>query len=252
MLALTVIPLALFAQKPSRLSVIGGLFQDFAPSAFHTQKVLLPLLEKMGGSVRMRIIRPGYIPKGKGHLSVEVEPVSQPLKALHLMDQGRVTGLHGLALSSHLERACVSERMADRCRKILQKDDYPVNIETIHDSTAVQKGAALALWAETSTEAVLGADLAGKPGRKSESIAHSVASALMEDLCSGATTDRHAADQLILFGALAQGTTEYLIPRVTDHVKTNLWLVRELLGIEAQVQDNRLMVDGVGLNPSRR
>ncbi len=48
MLALTVLPVAAFADRPSRFRVRGGLFQDFAPSAFHTQHVLLPTLKHMG------------------------------------------------------------------------------------------------------------------------------------------------------------------------------------------------------------
>jgi len=39
-----------------------------------------------------------------------------------------------------------------------------------------------------------------------------VVSSLLEDLATPATTDRHLADQLILFAALAKGTTQYRIP----------------------------------------
>src|SRR5512135_3131329 len=45
MLAFTLVPLALFARKPSSFSLTGGLFQDFAPSAFFLRDVLFPHLE---------------------------------------------------------------------------------------------------------------------------------------------------------------------------------------------------------------
>jgi RNA 3'-terminal phosphate cyclase len=54
-----------------------------------------------------------------------------------------------------------------------------------------------------------------------------VAHALLDDLDSGATIDRHLADHLIIFAALASGASEFRIPQVTDHVHTNIWLVED-------------------------
>jgi len=45
---------------------------------------------------------------------------------------------------------------------------------------------------------------------------------LLEDLDSGATVDRHLADQLIPYAALAEGESRYLVPGLTDHVESNL------------------------------
>ncbi|MFH0768537.1 MAG: RNA 3'-terminal phosphate cyclase, partial [Chloroflexota bacterium] len=42
LLAMTLLPLALFADGETVLRISGGLFQDFAPSAHHMQHVLFP------------------------------------------------------------------------------------------------------------------------------------------------------------------------------------------------------------------
>jgi RNA 3'-terminal phosphate cyclase (ATP) len=118
------------------------------------------------------------------------------------------------------------------------------------DKTAHQKGAALFLRAETNTGCLLGSDQAGKPGRRSEAIAEFVATSLLEDLETKATTDRHLADQLLLFAALARGTTEYLIPRATEHVQANLWLVERILGAKGDLQGNHLRLEGIGFQKS--
>jgi RNA 3'-terminal phosphate cyclase (ATP) len=110
----------------------------------------------------------------------------------------------------------------------------------------LQAGAALAVFAESDTGSVLGADRAGAPGRPSEAIADDVARMLLEDLGSGATVDRHMADQLMLFAALANGTSEWLIPRVTEHVETNAWLLEKLLGAVVESQDRRMRIHGIG------
>ena len=246
MLAFTLIPPALFAAGPSRFFLTGGLFQDFAPSAFHMQKVLLPILERMGADVQIHILRPGYVPKGQGRLRVEVKPSNRALKPPQMPEQGMVQEVRGISLASHLEKDKVSARMAHECVRLLEKEGYPAKMEILDDRQAVQKGAALCLWAETSTGCLLGADQAGAPGRKSEAIAGSVVSSLLEDLSTQATTDRHLADQLILFAALAKGTSRYRIPRLTGHVQSNLWLVEKILGVKTEMKENILTIEGIG------
>lgn len=252
MLAFTIIPLALFADTPSRFHITGGLFQDNAPSAFYMERILLPLVRRMGGDVRMEIQRPGYVPKGGGRLEICVQPAGTPLQPLRLLRQGKIRRIRGVSLASHLARQKVADRMAARSRELLHEQGFDAELEVLRDDTAVQKGAALLLSAETDEGCLIGADIAGKPGRMSEYMAQSTVEALMEDIRTGATTDRHLADQLILFGALAQGKTEYLIPGMTDHVESNLWLVGKLLGAGTGVNGHLVEIDGIGLDRGAR
>jgi RNA 3'-terminal phosphate cyclase (ATP) len=250
MLAFTLIPLALFSRRQCRFSIVGGLFQDNAPSAFHMQKVLIPILQRMGANVQVEILRPGYLPRGQGELKLEVKPADDFLRPLSMIEQGEVKEISGISMASHLEKEKVSERMANRCQELLERRGYPLRIEVRQDKKALQKGAALFLRAETDTGCLLGADRVGKPGRRSEAIADFAVKSLLEDLQTKATADRYLADQLILFAGLAQGTTEYLIPRVTEHVESNLWLVKEILAATFELQGRHLRVEGIGFrNP---
>jgi RNA 3'-terminal phosphate cyclase (ATP) len=245
MLAFTLIAPALFADKPSRFKIVGGLFQDFAPSFFHMQKALVPIIKRMGADVSLVMERPGYVPKGGGVMLAEVDPLKSSLKPLRMTHRGKVAEIGGIALASHLSDRRVGRRMADRCNGALRAHAENCHIEVMEDSTAVQRGAALAVWAKSEANCILGADQAGKPGRRSEAIADFVTRSLVEDLDSGACTDRHAADQLILFAALAEGQTEYTIPMVTEHVRTNLWLVEKILGARAEVKGRTLKIRGI-------
>ncbi|MGD0625835.1 MAG: RNA 3'-terminal phosphate cyclase [Thermodesulfobacteriota bacterium] len=246
MLAFTLIPLALFAKRPCRFSIRGGLFQDFAPSAFHMREVLIPILRRMGAEVRLEMLRPGYVPKGQGHLMVEVKPLNGFLEPFFMNQQGIVKEIWGISLASHLEKEKVAERMASHCQRLLGERGYPARVEVLTDKTAPQRGAALFLRAETDTGCLLGADQAGKPGRRSEAIAEFVVASLLEDLRTKATTDRHLADQLILFAALARGTTQFLIPNRTEHVEANLWLVEKILGAKIDLRGKDLRLEGIG------
>ena len=254
MLVLSLVPLALFADKPSSYRVTGGLFQDFAPSLFHLKHVLLPVLARMGLHGTVRIIRPGYVPKGGGQIEVEISPLRKCLRPLEITDQGRVTGLRGVALSSMLKQRKVSERMAKVCEKVLRNKGHEPHIVVLDDSEgapafdapSLQAGAALAVWAETGTGCLLGADMAGARGRTAEFIGERTARMLMEDLDTGATVDRHLGDQIIPFAALAEGRSTFVVPGVTDHIEARLWLVERILKAKTRVTGNVVTIEGVG------
>jgi RNA 3'-terminal phosphate cyclase (ATP) len=244
MIAFTLLPLGLFAGQPCRFSIVGGLFQDFAPSAYHMQYVLIPLLQRMGAEISLEIVRPGYVPTGRGHIILTVKPLPASLRFLSLMEQGQTKEIWGISSASHLEPANVAARMAEECKQLLQREGMEARVDVTNDRTAAQRGAAFFLRAETKTGCLLGADQAGKPGRRSEAIARFVVQALLEDLRAGATTDRHLADQLILFGALAEGLTRYVVPFPTDHINSNLWLINRFLGVDCGIEGNVITIRG--------
>ena len=246
MLALAVLPVLAFRPTTTVVEIRGGIFQDFAPSVFHLQHVVLPLLRKMGLETTVRMNRPGYVPSGKGSISLEVKPLRQGLCGVTLDQPGPIEKIWGMALASHLLERRVSHRMAQSATKELARSGYEVDLTIIEDMSAEQPGAALALFADCAGGIRLGADRAGALGRRSEDMGRSVAKQLLGDYAAGATVDRFAADQIIPFAALAKGTTAFLIPRVTDHVQTGIWLANLFLGATATIDNHHLNIPGVG------
>lgn len=250
MLALGILPVLAFSGSPVTVELRGGLFQDFAPSAFHLQHVLLPVLDKMGFHAEVDIKRPGYVPRGEGILSFTVKPLTGPLGAIIREETSSVTRVWGIALSSHLEERQVSRRIADTARDELAKAGYQAEIEIRNDTASLQRGAALALFAERGHTVRLGADQAGALRRSAESIGKHAAKQLLDDLATGATLDRFAADQIIPFAALATGESRFLIPTVTDHVLTSAWLAEEFLDARVDIDGQRLTINGAGFRPN--
>jgi RNA 3'-terminal phosphate cyclase (ATP) len=259
MLALSLMPLGLFADSTSTYRVTGGLFQDFAPSLFHLKHVLLPTVRKMGIEAELRIVQPGYVPKGGGRVELQIAPLKEALKPLTLFRQGQVKSIRGIALSSHLKERDVSRRMGRECERALKGKGFDTEIELLHDERespafegcSIQPGAALAVWAATDTGCLIGADMAGARGRTAEVIGRQTALDLLADLGSGATVDRHLADQVIPFAALAKGTSTFLIPSVTEHVEARLWLVEKILGAKCRIHGNLVTIDGIGFLRNR-
>ena len=117
--------------------------------------------------------------------------------------------------------------MAETAHNVFAAADYRADIEVRNDTSALQPGAALAAFADLRGAARLGADQAGAPRRRAEAIGRHVAHQLLEDLHTGATLDRYAADQIIPFAAL----DHEVIMRVVD---------KFLMQLEDQLHERRV------------
>lgn len=245
-LALAVLPVLAFGSTPVSVELRGGIFQDYAPSFYHLEQVMLLLLRRMGIEVTMRMERPGYVPAGGGILHLEVTPVRTVLNTLILDKPGPVKRIWGVALSSRLKHQAVSERMADAARGAFAAAGYEAQIHVLYDDTALQPGAGFVAFADLTGGSLLGADRAGARGRRSEAIGEYVARSLLEDVKTGANLDRYASDQIIPFAALASGKSRFRIPRLSDHVQSSAWLSEEFLGAKISIEGNELVVKGIG------
>lgn len=249
MLALGLLPVLGFAGSPVTVDLRGGLFQDFAPSAFHLQHVLLPILARMGLSADIDIGRPGYVPRGQGILRLRVSSLMEPLTAVVMDKRAPVTRVWGIALASHLAERRVGERMAEAAGTRLGKAGYRAEIEVRNDTTSLQRGAALALFADEGPAVRLGADQAGAVRRRAEAIGEHVAEQILEDVASGATVDRFTADQLVPFAAMARGESRFVTPAVTAHLSTSAWLAEIFLNARVGINGQQLIIQGVGVRP---
>jgi RNA 3'-terminal phosphate cyclase (ATP) len=246
MLALAVLPVMAARGRGAQAEIRGGLFQDFAPSVFHLQRIIVPLLAQMGITAELGLIRPGYVPAGEGVIRLTVMPARGPLRPLTLARGEAPPRISGISLASHLQDRRVAERMAAAARAVLQTAGVTgaIDIAEVRDRAAAQPGAAFALFAEFTGGARLGADRAGAPHRRAESIGARAARELLEDIASGATIDRHASDQIIPFTALAGGTSTFRVSVITEHAETSGWLASAFLGAEVSIGQQTLAVRG--------
>lgn len=245
-LALAIIPVLAFRPLRTFVELRGGLFQDYAPSFYHLDQVILPLLRRMGMALGIRMERPGYVPAGGGILHLDVTPVRTVLKTLIRDRAGGVKKIWGVALSSRLKHQSVSDRMASAAKAAFADAGYHAQIDAFYDDSALQPGAGFAAFADMTGGPRLGADRAGAPGRRSEAIGKYVARQLLEDVGTGATVDRYTGDQIIPFAALASGESLFRIPRLSDHIQSSAWLSEKFLGAKISIAGNELAVKGIG------
>jgi len=244
MLALSVLPVLAFRGRGAEAEISGGLFQDFAPSAFHLQHVIVPMLTRMGLAAEIEMIRPGYPPAGQGIIRLAVPACQRPLHPL-VPRRGKIPArVWGISLASRLDDRRVAARMAAAARQVLGAAGITAEIQELSDGTAAQPGAAFALFADFIGGTRLGADRAGAPHRPAERIGARLARQLLAEVDSGATIDRYASDQIIPFAALAEGTSSFQVPFITEHTETAGWLASLFLRAEVRAAGNTLAVHG--------
>ncbi len=246
MLALAVLPVLALRGSGAEAEIRGGLFQDHAPSVFHLQHVIAPMLTQMGITVETTVIRPGYVPAGKGIIGLKVAPARRPLRPLTPRRGETPARVWGISLASHLDDRHVAARMTAGALAVLDTAGISAQIQQRKDDTAAQPGAAFALFADFIGGTRLGTDRAGAPHRRAENIGARAAHQLLEEIASGATIDRHAADQIIPFAAVAAGTSKFKVPFISEHTATAAWLASVFTSADIHAEGQTLAISGRG------
>lgn len=216
-----------------RLTVTGGTDVRAAPPLDYLREVLLALLARMGSHIRLVTHRRGYYPRGGGI----VEAISAPaeLRPLRLPAPGRLLTISGLAHVAGLP-AQIAERM--RAAALAPLGGTPVSAtcdtSVLDRDAAIGRGGAVVLWADHA-QTVLGAGRVAERGVPAETLGTAVGTELAADLASGATLDRHAADQMLIYCALARGESHFLTRELTPHAHTAMWLLDQFLPVRFTV-----------------
>ena len=228
------LPVALHADDPIRLTITGGTDVKMAPPLNYLRLVFLPWLERMGIRVSIESVRHGYYPKGGGAVSLVLQPCRQ-LKPLEAENPGAVRAIRGVAHVAHLPLH-ILERMAAAARAQLA-DLGPVRIEArvLDDAEAFGMGGALVLVAETE-HSLLGAATVAERGVPAEQLGQDAGQALRAELETGAAVDIHASDQLLIYAAQAQGASRLAVRKVSLHAQTVMWLIEQFLPVRFRTE----------------
>lgn len=211
------------------MRVTGGTDVRASPPLDYFCHVFLHHLQRMGAQVSLTLARRGYYPRGGGEIEVKIAP-GGPLRALHLDTPGAIEMVEGIAHSANLP-AHTTARMARSATEALPSLPVPqITEQLLAWPQAIGRGGAIALWARF-TDTVLGAAAAAERGLPAERLGGDAGAALRAEIGSGATLDLHAADQLLVYAALARGTSSFLARSLSSHATTTMWLLEQFLPI---------------------
>ncbi len=232
------LPLMIAAPAPCRLTVTGGTDVRAAPALDYLRAVILPLLARMGGRLELITRRRGYYPRGGGIVQVATAPAR--LKALQLPAPGALLGIAGLAHVARLPLG-IAMRMRDAALAELADTRTAATCDTalLSGDEAIGRGGAVVLWAQHE-HTVLGAGRVAERGVPAETLGAAAGSELAADLAAGASLDQHAADQILIYCALARGESCFTTRSLTTHARTAMWLIAQLLKVRFTVAEGPL------------
>ena len=230
------IPPALFAPSPVKISFNGGATDTFfSPTIDHFRYVFLKILEKMEAKVEIEILKRGYYPEGGAKVVAKIFP--SKLKHLDLTERGNFKKILAISgTSESLKNKKVAERQIAGVREVLGKLKLPIEkkIEYYDTQCPGSQVCLIAVFENT----IMGVDNLGKLGKRAEDVGREAAFELLKEQKSGACLDKHLADQILPYLALARGKSEITVSEITNHCKTNIWVIEKLLEGKFEIKEN--------------
>ncbi len=221
-----------FAEQLSVVMVNGGTHVPWSPPFHYLSSIIAPLLDRLGAHIELSIASWGWYPIGGGHVSARITP-SRALRPLTMTDRGGLVRVTGISAVSNLP-GHIATRQRDRVRAVLGSQSIDTSIE-IQSATSPGKGSFLFLAAEFEHVSA-GFGGLGAIGKRAEEVADEACDGLLSHLRSKGALDPHLADQIVPWLAFCQGTSEFTTSRVTRHLLTNLWVVRQFMDLDVQVE----------------
>lgn len=217
------VPLML-ADAPSRLVIEGGTHAMAAPPFEFIERTLLPIINRMGPTVSVRLIRHGFFPRGGGRIEVDIRP--SPLRPVEYIDRGERRSVSAIALIAGIPFD-IADRELKVARKVLA--DWPTDAFATRQLPAEHgPGNALLIAAEFEqvTEVMSGF---GKLGVPAERLAQTAAKRMAGYLASRAFAGPYLQDQLLLPMAFAHAGA-FTTVKISEHTRTAASLIERFAG----------------------
>ncbi len=245
LLAQTLLPLLALASQPSSLVLLGGTHVPWSPPFHYLAWVFLPAVQQMGLAGTAEIRRWGFYPRGGGEIHLRLTPVSQ-LQGVDWTTPPAPTAFQGLSAAANLPEHVI-RRQSQSLREHLP---WPLTIRE-EKAPSPGPGSFVFLWGPQAGFSSLGAK--GKPA---EQVALEAVQAFQGFRRTAAGVDRHLADQILLYAALAAGPTTLSTEAITLHLLTNIWVIRQFLDVSIEVkgdlqQPGTIRIQGLGYRSSK-
>jgi RNA 3'-terminal phosphate cyclase (ATP) len=234
-----VLPCLVFGGDDSEITCIGGTNVSSSPSFDEMALVLFPLLARFGVSAHLEVVRRGFYPKGRGELRLRCTP-SRSLTPIELVDRGELTRLTitvGVAGRWCKESAAlVSAQLTDELTKAFGRalPGLGIEVKQTQDADACDDAAFVCVSAVTTTQCLIGASEVTDKKTSWKEIVAKVVPKFLRQVHSKSCLDEWVADQVLIFMALAQGTSRIKLCRagITPHFDTGTALLEKLLGVK--------------------
>lgn len=221
LLAQTIVPILLFATKPSQIHLKGGTHNPFAPTYEYFENVFFNALKEFGINSSSKLIKAGYYPSGGGEISLSIEPML-PKGAVSFPRSFDIRAI--ISISKSLDKL-----IAVREKKIFVQNS--IHYVSIYEQDSLSAGNAV-----TCFRGLCGTCSIGEKGKRAEAVAQEALDSLKLET---ADVDLHLADQLLLYAFLSTGQTSFTTSSFSNHFMTNLGIIQKFIKREFILDENK-------------
>lgn len=225
-----VLPLARDLDDGLVLRATGGTDVRWAPTFDYFRRVKLPLLRRHGLAAAVDLTRRGFYPVGGGEATLSLAPSTLDSVVLDKPGTPVSARVYSVA-TTELADSEVAERQASTAVDGLEAAGIDVASHVVEYTEAASPGSALTVRFDRG-RSIAGVDALGERGKPAETVATEATDQARELHQNAAAVDRHLADQLLVFLAIAGG--RFTIPSVTEHVETSRPLL-EAFGYDVEI-----------------
>jgi RNA 3'-terminal phosphate cyclase (ATP) len=226
------LPLAL-AATPTRIEIHGGTHVPFSPCFHYLKLQWLTYLKALGLEAELEMPKAGFYPRGGGEIIATISPKKE-IRPLILEERGKLKIVRGISAVGNLPPS-IALRQKEQAERRLSQEGLPCHIE-LEDMPATAKGTMLLLIGEFERSQCCYYGL-GAIGKRAETVADEACDQLLNFLKTDGVVDEHLADQLVLPLALSKGTSSLVIPRLTQHLLTNIEVIKKFISVKIDVED---------------
>ncbi len=224
-----------FAASPSHTVLKGGTHVPWSPPADYIQQVFLPTVGSMGIQIKLKNPVKGFYPIGGGILEATIAPIQTPLKPLKIQKRGEFRRIRILSTVANLPLS-IAKRQLDRVMALLAEEGLQAQCET---QTVESPGKGTFCFIQAEFEHVrAGFSSLGAIGKRAEQVADEAVEGFLKFFYGHGALDPHLADQVVLCMALAEGESTVTLAEVTDHLKTNIWVIEQFLSVKFNLKQD--------------
>jgi RNA 3'-phosphate cyclase len=225
------LPLAL-AEHSSQITVLGGTHVPWSPPFHYLTQVFLPLLSRIGVTAKLDIEKWGWYPQGGGRVSATVQP-AKAFSPLKVIERGKLVRATGISAVSNLPED-IARRQRDQTVKRLSQKGIDAGFELL-SAPSPGKGTFLFLFVEFEN-IIAGFGSLGAIGKRAEEVANEACDEFLAYLEGDGALDPHLADQIVPYLALAGGASSFTTTRISKHLLTNIWVVKQFVDTDVRVE----------------
>jgi len=225
----SLIPIAVFSDDKITLEITGGTNVQWSPTMDYYSEIFLYFLKKAGIDVKLEVFRYGFYPKGGGKVKIKIFPWKNR-ERIEFTEKGEKKKIKAVSIATKdLKNAEVAERQVKGFRRVLSCEKEIRYVDSYSTGSSIT---GIAYFENTR----MGSSALGERGKRAEIVGREAGEKLKKEIETDGVLDRYMGDQIIPYMGIAGG--KIVVSEVTDHLKSNIWVVEKFLPVKFEMRGN--------------